>query len=53
MEQLPAYLAATLGLALAEELTLLCGLVLLLNLRRLLRASIKRAKHKPGEEQLV
>jgi hypothetical protein len=51
MEQLPAFLAATLGAALASELTLLCGLVLLLNLRRLMRDSLKRlekaASHDP------
>jgi hypothetical protein len=45
MEQLPAFLAATLGGALATELTLLCGMVLLLNLRRLVRGSVKRAEH--------
>lgn len=42
MEHLPAFIAATLGDALTYELTLLIGLVVLLNLRRLIRASVRR-----------
>jgi hypothetical protein len=42
MAQLPAFLAYTLGSAITAELTLLVGLVLLLNLRRLVAAARRR-----------
>ncbi len=42
MEQLPAFLAWALGAALAKELGLLVGFVLLLNLKRLRRSSLRR-----------
>lgn len=42
MAQLPAFLAFALGGAFATELTLLVGLVVLVNVRRLVRAAVRR-----------
>jgi hypothetical protein len=42
MAQLPAFLIWALGDALALELVLLVGFVILLNLKRLIRASLRR-----------
>lgn len=39
MDQLPAFLAYTLGPALAYELTLLVGFIVLLNIRRMVVAA--------------
>lgn len=43
MAQLPAFLAYTLGSAVATEMTLLVGFVILLNIRRLVTAGIDLA----------
>jgi hypothetical protein len=45
MDQLPAFLASTLGAALTYELGLLVGFVILLNLRRIIRAALYRLTH--------